>query len=424
MRYRYAVIGLGRVGGAMLTLLREAGHTPVWAVSSRRTGGEVPLYRDVPEHPGDAGIVFLAVPDGHIRETAERLRQAWGQRCRDVVFFHFSGLLTSGELEPLADEGAQTGSLHPLQSILDADQARQILRESVFTFEGSAEAQRAAGHIADSLRVPLMTITRQDKVLYHAAAVVASNYLVTLMDQASSIIHGVGMDLAHLMPLVRGTLANIERHGRKALTGPIARGDWATIQAHVQAIGKGFPDIAASYLDLGRYTARMAGRRLPEDLLAPPSPVDLDALLGVLASARSRGMKVVFTNGCFDILHAGHVAYLARARALGDCLVVGLNSDASVKRIKGPERPVNGQDARAAVLGALACVDHVVLFEEDTPLAVIERIRPDVLVKGGDWEVGNIVGADVVKSAGGTVISIPFEDGYSTTGIIERIRRE
>ena len=149
-----------------------------------------------------------------------------------------------------------------------------------------------------------------------------------------------------------------------------------------------------------------------------------DELKLEIARLKKAGKKVIFTNGCFDILHAGHVAYLARARALGDCLVVGLNSDASVKRIKGPERPVNGQDARAAVLGALACVDHVVLFEEDTPLAVIERIRPDVLVKGGDWELGNIVGADVVKSAGGTVISIPFEDGYSTTGIIERIRRE
>ena len=122
-----------------------------------------------------------------------------------------------------------------------------------------------------------------------------------------------------------------------------------------------------------------------------------------LRQLRAEGKTIVFTNGCFDILHAGHVAYLARARALGDCLVVGLNSDASVKRIKGPERPVNGQDARAAVLGALACVDHVVLFEEDTPLAVIERIRPDVLVKGGDWEVGNIVGADVVE------VSPPFD---------------
>ncbi|MCU0577270.1 MAG: D-glycero-beta-D-manno-heptose 1-phosphate adenylyltransferase [Desulfobacterota bacterium] len=135
-------------------------------------------------------------------------------------------------------------------------------------------------------------------------------------------------------------------------------------------------------------------------------------------------MKVVFTNGCFDIIHAGHVTYLAKARVMGDCLVVGLNSDSSVRRIKGPERPINREQARAAVLGALACVDHVVLFEEDTPLNLIECIRPDVLVKGGDWAVEDIVGADVVRSSGGQVITIPFEDGFSTTGIIRRIKQD
>jgi rfaE bifunctional protein nucleotidyltransferase chain/domain len=135
-------------------------------------------------------------------------------------------------------------------------------------------------------------------------------------------------------------------------------------------------------------------------------------------------MKVVFTNGCFDIIHAGHVTYLSKARALGDCLVVGLNSDVSVKSIKGPDRPVNNERARAAVLSALACVDHVVLFQEDTPLDLIRCIRPDILVKGGDWAVGDIVGADVVRSSGGQVLTIPFEDGFSTTAIIDRIRQE
>jgi rfaE bifunctional protein nucleotidyltransferase chain/domain len=109
---------------------------------------------------------------------------------------------------------------------------------------------------------------------------------------------------------------------------------------------------------------------------------------------------------------------------MGDCLVVGLNSDSSVRRIKGPERPINREQARATVLGALACVDHVVLFEEDTPLNLIECIRPDVLVKGGDWAVEDIVGADVVRSSGGQVITIPFEDGFSTTGIIRRIKQD
>ncbi len=131
--------------------------------------------------------------------------------------------------------------------------------------------------------------------------------------------------------------------------------------------------------------------------------------------------KLVFTNGCFDIIHPGHVDYLERARSMGACLVVGLNSDGSVRRLKGALRPVNDQHSRARVLAALACVDFVMIFEEDTPLELIKAIRPDVLVKGGDWSVERIVGRDVVEEAGGTVCSIPLLDGYSTTGTIDRI---
>jgi rfaE bifunctional protein nucleotidyltransferase chain/domain len=130
---------------------------------------------------------------------------------------------------------------------------------------------------------------------------------------------------------------------------------------------------------------------------------------------------VVFTNGCFDILHPGHVDYLERARAMGSCLVVGLNSDASVRRLKGCCRPVNGQDSRARVLAALACVDAVIVFEEDTPYALIQAVGPDVLVKGGDWSLDRIVGRDLVEAAGGRVCSIPLLAGHSTTGIVERI---
>lgn len=133
------------------------------------------------------------------------------------------------------------------------------------------------------------------------------------------------------------------------------------------------------------------------------------------------GGRVVFTNGCFDIIHPGHVDYLERARSMGACLVVGLNSDASVRRLKGALRPVNDQHSRARVLAALACVDFVVIFEEDTPLELIKKVRPDVLVKGGDWSVDRIVGRDVVEAAGGTVCSIPLLAGYSTTGTVERI---
>lgn len=132
--------------------------------------------------------------------------------------------------------------------------------------------------------------------------------------------------------------------------------------------------------------------------------------------------KIVFTNGCFDVLHYGHVRYLLEARKLGDLLVVGLNNDDSVRRLKGSTRPVNGENERAFVLAALSCVDYVSLFEEDTPVELIKIVRPDVLVKGGDYTIDNIVGADFVQRNGGVVTTIPFVEGFSSTRIIEQLK--
>ncbi len=132
--------------------------------------------------------------------------------------------------------------------------------------------------------------------------------------------------------------------------------------------------------------------------------------------------KLVFTNGCFDILHAGHVDLLSRAREQGDMLVLGLNSDKSVRSIKGEKRPVTGQQQRAFVLAGLACIDYVIFFDEDTPYNLIARVQPDVLVKGGDWSVDNIVGRDIVEGRGGKVLSLPLLPGYSTTSVIRHIR--
>jgi len=133
--------------------------------------------------------------------------------------------------------------------------------------------------------------------------------------------------------------------------------------------------------------------------------------------------RIVFTNGCFDILHPGHVDYLERALALGDVLIVGLNSDESVRRIKGVGRPVNPVHDRARVLAGLECVSFVLVFEEDTPYELIKTVRPHVLVKGGDWPVERIVGRDIVEGLGGVVLSLELKAGYSTTSIISRIRR-
>ena len=147
----------------------------------------------------------------------------------------------------------------------------------------------------------------------------------------------------------------------------------------------------------------------------------LPELRPLLEILRATGKKIVFTNGCFDLIHTGHTRYLAKARSLGDLLVVAVNSDASVRQLKGDRRPINGQDERAETLAALESVDFVVIFEELDPHRVISELQPDVLVKGGDWPVEKIIGRDVVEGRGGRVISTGFIEGQSTTGIIERI---
>ena len=151
------------------------------------------------------------------------------------------------------------------------------------------------------------------------------------------------------------------------------------------------------------------------------STLDLNDLVEIRKRAKKDGKKVVFTNGCFDILHRGHVHYLEKAKQLGDILVVGLNSDESVKKIKGEQRPIVPQDDRAFVLSALGCVDYVCIFHEETPEELIRKLVPDVLVKGADWEKEDIVGKDIVEKSGGQVVTIPEVEGKSTQKIIQTI---
>lgn len=145
---------------------------------------------------------------------------------------------------------------------------------------------------------------------------------------------------------------------------------------------------------------------------------EIEALSHILHQQQKR---IVFTNGCFDILHAGHVLYLQSAKSLGDVLVLGLNSDASVARLKGKTRPIVSETERSIVLGGLESVDYICIFKEDTPLELIQKLKPDVLVKGGDWQIDQIVGADFVMSYGGEVSSLEFVPGISSSNIIERI---
>lgn len=148
-------------------------------------------------------------------------------------------------------------------------------------------------------------------------------------------------------------------------------------------------------------------------------------LIPLLERARRDKQRIVFTNGCFDLMHIGHTRYLQAAKALGDLLVVGVNSDSSAKSLKkAPDRPIVGEAQRAEVLAALACVDYVVIFPEPDPLNLITALQPDVLVKGGDWPVDRIIGREVVERRGGTVKTIPLVPGMSTTALIQRIRSQ
>lgn len=149
----------------------------------------------------------------------------------------------------------------------------------------------------------------------------------------------------------------------------------------------------------------------------------LQALSRIVHRAKAHGRTVVFTNGCFDLVHAGHVKLLERAKRMGDLLVVAVNSDRSVRRLKGSGRPIMSEQERALVLAALESVDYVTVFDESTPYHCIERLRPQVLIKGADWGASAIVGRDIVERIGGRVVRIPLLKGYSTTKLIERIRR-
>ncbi|MBP7809583.1 MAG: D-glycero-beta-D-manno-heptose 1-phosphate adenylyltransferase [Bacteroidia bacterium] len=160
--------------------------------------------------------------------------------------------------------------------------------------------------------------------------------------------------------------------------------------------------------------------------------IEADKISRLLNLDRFFSKKIVFTNGCFDILHRGHVEYLTKARDLGNVLVLGLNTDASVKRQnKSPERPINNQETRAIILAALECVDYIVLFDEDTPLELINLVQPDVLVKGADYDANEtdksskkyIVGSDIVKAKGGQAVTIDLTSGFSTTGLIEKMKK-
>lgn len=162
---------------------------------------------------------------------------------------------------------------------------------------------------------------------------------------------------------------------------------------------------------------------MPEVVSFLPSILNLAELEVTISSYKSSGKKIAFTNGCFDLLHIGHVRYLQQAKSLADILIVGINTDRSVQKLKGPSRPIQKENDRAEILASLKSVDHTILFDEETPLNLILRIKPDCLVKGGDWKISEIVGSDFVLSYGGDVRSLQFVQNQSTTALIEKSQK-
>jgi len=259
---------------------------------------------------------------------------------------------------------------------------------------------RAAAVIMDAVGLQHLLITRSEKGM-------------SLFSKDGSVVH---------IPTVAREVFDVSGAGDTVL---------ATLAVGI-ASGCGMVDAAR----LANVAAGIAVGKLGTSVVSPQEIIDVvalshhdsdtkikrrDVLTLLIAAEKARGKRVVFTNGCFDLLHAGHVKYLQKARSLGDLLVLGLNSDASVRRLKGPKRPLIGEDERAHLLAALDCIDYVTLFDEDTPLQLITALKPHILAKGGDYSLEGVVGRDVVESYGGRVELVSFVDGKSTTNIIDKI---
>lgn len=252
------------------------------------------------------------------------------------------------------------------------------------------------------------------------AAVGLQHLLITRSEEGMSLF-SAGAEAVHI-PTVAREVFDVSGAGDTVL---------ATL-----AVGMASGCSMAEAAGLANVAAGIAVGKLGTSIVTPQEIIDavalnhrdsdskikcLDVLAPLIAAEKGAGKRIVFTNGCFDLLHAGHVKYLQKARTLGDLLILGLNSDASVRRLKGPKRPLICQDERAHILAALDCIDYVVIFDEDTPLELITALRPSILAKGGDYELENVVGREIVESDGGRVELVSFVDGKSTTNLIERI---
>jgi len=350
------------------------------------------------------------------REFEEKISDFLAERGKEyqviLVSDYLKGVLTEGVLATIMEAGRRLGV--PVVIDPKGSDYRKYRGATILT------PNRKEAEIASRIRIDgEESLVKAAETLLGEEELAA--LLITRSEEGMSLFEASGRSV-HI-PTVAREVYDVTGAGDTVLA----------VMGLVLACGGGFEEAAR----LANLAAGIAVGKLGTSTVTPAEIINgagldhrdsdtkiknQDVLAAIIAEEKKRGKRVVFTNGCFALLHVGHVKYLQKARSFGDLLVLGLNSDASVRRLKGEKRPLIGEEERAHLLAALDCVDYVVIFDEDTPLQLIETIRPLVLVKGGDYTPEGVVGKDVVESYGGRVELVEFVDGKSTTNIIEKIR--
>ena len=366
------------------------------------------------------GQLLLRLDEGSeepLDETSERrlldaLAERWTHADAVVISDYDYGILTPavvGEIERLQ-------RAEPRVLVADAKDLTRYARAGVTAAKPNyAEAIALAGVPCLEGRARLEQIVAAED---HLLAVTGAQILCVTLDVTGAIVFERGREAYR-------TFTRPSPHIHAAGAGDVFTGAFAlalAAGAHTPAAAD-LASAAATVSVAEPGTTVCSAALIREHLAGERKVATTSAVTAQVEGWRAAGRRVVFTNGCFDILHRGHITYLNRAKALGDVLVVGLNADSSVKRLKGTERPINDQDDRASVIAALSCVDLVVVFEEDTPVALIEALRPDIYAKGGDYTLETLPEAPVVKRLGGEVKLLDFLEDRSTSGIIDRIRQ-
>jgi D-beta-D-heptose 7-phosphate kinase/D-beta-D-heptose 1-phosphate adenosyltransferase len=411
-----SAIGADHAGRLLRSALVRAHVSPVDLVVSpaRRTLAKQRIVAD--------GQMLLRFDEGSSdavdgaieRKLLRRLRRlhAWAEVI--LISDYGYGILTDGMIAMLAELQRS----HPRPLLVDA---KQLERHQSLAPTAVKPNYGEATELLGLARLGV-TVDRAAQMAEHAER---------LLDACNARYAAVTLDSDGALLLERDVAAY--RTYARPTSNDHASGAGDTFAAaFALALGAGADGAAATEIAsasaavaVGKQaTATCTADELLEQLSGGPERMlELERLARRVALARSQGRRIVFTNGCFDILHRGHVAYLNRAKALGDLLIVGLNSDESVRRLKGDGRPINTLEDRAQVLGALSCVDHIVAFDDDSPVELIRALRPDVYAKGGDYRLDRLPEAPLVQELGGEVRILPFVDDRSTSGIIERIGR-